>query len=728
MASSVFNIGVSGLNAANLGLVTTGHNIANTNTPGFSRQYLKQSAPYPQLTGSGFTGLGVKVDSIQRVYDQFLTRQVQTAQSAASYLQTYLSHLEDIDNIVADPTTGVSPALQNFFAAVQNVATKPADTAARSALLASAQSLVTRFQTVDNQLNESYTNLNGELNNTVASINALGKQIAMLNKEISVQSSSGQPPNDLLDQRDQMLKELNSYVKATTVMQTDGTMNVFIGSGQNLVVGGNSFELATEPSQADPSRLAVVYRQQGNTIYLPESQLVGGALQGLLQFRSQSLDLAKSNLAQVALGFAQTFNAQHRAGQDLNGNIGGNMFDFPRSNSVTANLGGASVSVTSPLNGIPLSDYSLAYDGTNYTLRRLTDNQTATITPAQMAAGYTALGTTLQLTGAPPAAPASTTWSFPPALGDIDSNTLNTGNAQIGGYINDVTKLTTSNYELGYDGTNYFLTRKSDGTKTVFTAAEMAAGIDQDGLTLRIDSGTMNAGDRFTIKPLDGLVRGMSVTMTDPRLVAAAAPVIATPDSQNTGKLTITQPTVNPPPTDTTAGALNPALKNPVTIQFTSATTYTITDTVTGVTSAPQTYTAGADITFNGWTMKMDGVAAVGDKISIAPNVAGSADGRNALALAALQTTRTLNGGTSTYQEAYGQMVATIGIQTNEASVMSKAQDTILAQAETARDSVSGVNIDEEAANLLRYQQAYVAASKVIQIAKETFDQIANIA
>ncbi|GAA5785876.1 flagellar hook-associated protein FlgK [Chitiniphilus shinanonensis] len=728
MASSVFNIGVSGLNAANLGLVTTGHNIANTNTPGYSRQYLKQSAPYPQYTGSGFVGLGVKVDSIQRVYDQFLTRQVQTAQSAASYLQTYLSHLEDIDNIVADPTTGVSPALQNFFSAVQNVATKPADTAARSALLASAQSLVTRFQTIDDRLSELYTDLNGELTNTVASINALGKQIATLNKEISVQGASGQPPNDLLDQRDQLLKELNSHVKATTVMQSDGTMNVFIGNGQNLVVGGNSFDLGVEPSQSDPSRLSVVYYQGGNTIYLPESQLVGGDLQGLLEFRSKSLDLAKNNLAQVALGFAQTFNAQHRAGQDLNGNIGGNMFDFPRANSLTADLGGATVNITAPANGVPLSDYSLTYDGTNYTLRRLTDNQTATITPAQMAAGYSALGTTLQLAGAPPAAAASTTWSFPPALGDIDHNTLNTGNAQIGGYINDVSKLTTSAYELGFDGANYVVTRKSDGVKTTYTPAQMAAGIDQDGLTLRIDSGTMNAGDRFTIKPLDGLVRGMSVAINDPRQVAAAAPIVAAPDSNNTGKLTITQPTVNKPPSDTTSGALDPAVKNPVTIQFTSATTYTITDTVTGVTSAPQTYTAGTDISFNGWTMKMDGVPAVGDKVNITPNVAGSADGRNALALGALQTTRILNGGTSTYQEAYGQMVATIGIQTNEASVMSEAQDTILAQAETARDSVSGVNIDEEAANLLRYQQAYVAASKVIQIAKETFDQIANIA
>ncbi|HSC79383.1 MAG TPA: flagellar hook-associated protein FlgK, partial [Chitinolyticbacter sp.] len=333
MGSSVFSIGVSGLNAANLGLITAGHNISNANTPGYSRQYLKQSAPYPQLTGSGFTGLGVKVDSIQRVYDQFLTRQVQTAQSSASYLQTYLSHLQEIDNIVADPSAGVSPALQDFFSAVQNVSTKPSDTPSRSALIASAQTLVNRFQVFDQRLTESLTALNGEIADTVGSINALGKQIAQLNEQIAIQGASGQPPNDLLDQRDALIKELNTFVKATTIQQSDGTLNVFIGSGQNLVVGGNSFELAAEPSRDDPSRLSVVYKQNGNTVYLPESQLVGGKLQGLLSYRSQSLDLARNNLAQVALGFAQSFNMQHSAGQDLYGNLGTDFFSFPAANS-----------------------------------------------------------------------------------------------------------------------------------------------------------------------------------------------------------------------------------------------------------------------------------------------------------------------------------------------------------------------------------------------------------
>lgn len=729
MGSSVFSIGVSGLNAANLGLIATGHNISNANTPGYSRQYLKQSAPYPQLTGSGFTGLGVKVDSVQRVYDQFLTRQVQTAQASASYLESYLSHLQEIDNIVADPTAGVSPALQDFFSAVQNVSTKPSDTPSRSALIAAAQTLVSRFQVFDQRLSESLSNLNGEISDTVGSINALGKQIATLNNQITVQAASGQPPNDLLDQRDQLVKELNTFVKATTIQQSDGSLNVFIGSGQNLVVGGNSFELAAEPSREDPARLSVVYKMNGNTVYLPENQITGGKLQGLLEYRSQSLDLARNSLAQVALGFAQSFNMQHSSGQDLYGNLGTDFFKFPAANSFNTTLNGATINVSVAANAIPTTDYAIDYDGAQYILTRLSDNQTANITPAQMAAGYSALGVTVQLTAGAPSGVGGTSLSFPPALGLVNSNTQNTGNAQVGGYISDIGQLTTSNYEFAFDGAQYVVTRLSDRQQTVFTPAQVAAGaVSVDGLAINIQSGTMNAGDRFTIKPLEGMVRGLEVAITDPRNVAAAAPITGTLATSNTGNLTITQPLVDTPSTSTTGAAINPALKNPVTIQFTTANTFTITDTVTGVTSAPQTYTAGMTLSFNGWSMKLDGKPAVGDSISVAANVAGTADNRNALALGALQSNRLLNGGTSTYQEAYGQMVSTIGIQTNEATVMSKAQDIVLEQAETARENVAGVNLDEEAANLLRYQQAYVAASKVIQIAQEAFDQIANIA
>lgn len=722
MGSSVFTIALTGLNAANMGLSTTGHNISNVNTEGYSRQQIKQSAPYPALTGSGYVGLGTRVDTITRSYDQFLTKQVQTTQAKFSYYETYLSHISEIDNLVADSSAGVSPAMQDYFSNVQNVATNPSNIPARQALLSSAQTLINRFQSVDQVLSDQRAALNGEISSAVDNINAIAKQIADINGQIVLSSGSGQLPNDLLDQRDQMLKDLNSLVKASTVTQSDGSINVFIGSGQNLVVGEQTFTLDAIASPGDPQNVSVVYTQNGNTVYLPENALNGGELGALLEFRSGALNLAQNSLGKVAVGLAQMFNAQQRAGMDLDGDMGQNLFDYSRQGSLDVSLNGATINITTPSNAIPSSDFSLEYDGTDYILTRLSDSSSQTITAAQMAAGYTALGATLQLTAGAPAGAATTSWSFPPDIGYISPNSLNTGTATLDGYISDVGQLTTSNFELQYDGSNYILTRLSDNTKTV--SATMPLSVD--GLSLNVSSGAMAAGDRFTIKPYEGFINSLSVKMTDPRDVAAAAPVRLTTASANTGSATLTQPTVDTPATTTTS-TIDPALKNAVSIVYNSATTaFDVTDTVTGVTTS-HAYTAGMTLSVNGWSLKITGQPANGDTFTVGDNVSGTEDGRNALQLAALQTTKLLTGGTATFGESYSQMVSTIGTKAGEITTMSEAQATMLEQAETARDSVSGVNLDEEAANLLRYQQAYIAASKVIQIAQQAFEEIANI-
>lgn len=721
MGSSVFTIGLSGLKAANLGLTTAGHNIANVNTPGYSRQSIQQSAPYPQMSGSGYVGLGVRVDSITRSYDQFLTRQVQTTQAKASYYETYYSHIAQIDNLVADSSAGVSPAIQDYFSAVQNVATNPSNLPARETLLSSAQTMLNRFESVNQQLADQRTALNGEITNAVASINSYAKQIADLNQQIVLSSGTGIPPNDLLDQRDQLVKELNTLVKASTVTQSDGSINVFIGTGQNLVVGGETFSLGAVGSPDDPQSTTVVYQQNGNTIYLPENALGGGELGALLDFRTNSLNLAQNNLAMVAVGMAQMLNAQQRAGMDLNGKLGQNLFDFSRASSFTATLGGVDISVSSPESAIPASDYSLAYDGAgNYTLTRLSDKATQSFTTAQMTAGYTALGVTLQV-AATPAAAASTDWSFPPDIGYVTPNSMNTGSAALSGYISDIADLQPSDYELGFDGSQYILTRLSDNSKT----ASATMPLTVDGLTLNL-TGSMASGDSFTIKPYEGFIDSLSVRITDARDIAAASAMKLTTGSGNTGSATLTQPLADTPSTSTTDAAVNPALRNPVNIAFTAADSFTVTDSVTGAVTT-HGYTAGMTLSVNGWSLKITGQPAAGDTFAIGANTAGTADGSNALKLAALQTTKLLSNGTASFEQSYSQMVAQIGVQTGEANIMAEAQGTMLSQAETARDSVSGVNLDEEAASLLRYQQAYIAASKLIQIAQQAFEEIANI-
>ncbi|MEN9657696.1 MAG: hypothetical protein RL571_1161 [Pseudomonadota bacterium] len=740
MGASVFGIGLSGLNAASLGLSTSGHNIANANTLGYSRQSVKQSAPYPQYTGNGFTGLGVRVDTVQRSYDEFLTKQVQTATSQDSYYGTYLAEIKQLDNLVADPAAGVSPVLQSFFSAVQGMATNPASLPARQSLMSNAQGLVNRFQVFDQRLSEMRAGVNGNLVSAADHVTALSKQIAQINGQIAVSSSGGQLPNDLLDQRDQMVLDLNTLVKATSIKQSDGTINVFIGNGQNLVVGGTAYSIAAKPSISDPQRLSIVYTQGAIDAEIPETMLTGGQLGGLLEYRSKTLDSAQNSIERMAMVLGQTFNAQMRQGQDLYGNMGTNFFDYKQSsvslNHTVAGVSTAFASVSLPA-GVKsvASDYSLTFTGTagsEYSITRLSDNVSQTVSAAVMGTTPTVLGLNWSVPGVM-AAGETVGISMPPAVGNVLSNRNNTVQALpplLGGYIEDVSKVQASDYEVSFDGTDYQVIRQSDGQRTMITGAQFtndAQSLSVDGLKLKFSQGAAAAGDRFMVQPFTGFSRGMSIKPTDPRVLAAGVPIISDTQRTNTGTGKIGQVAVDTPSALTTSSAVNPALKNLVNITFTTPTTYTLTDTVTGATSAPAIYTAGQTISFNGWNLKIDGQPAQGDKFSIKPGTSQDADGRNALKLGELQSRKIIDGNRSNYQEAYGQMVAVIGAKTNEVNIMSTAQTEVLKQAEISRDSVSAVNLDEEAANLLRYQQAYQASSKVIQIAQQAFDAIVRI-
>jgi flagellar hook-associated protein 1 FlgK len=719
MGASVFGIGLSGLNAASLGLSTTGHNIANANTQGYSRQGIKQSAPYPQLTGGGFTGLGVRVDTIQRSYDEFLTKQVQTSTSQDSYYGTYLAEIKQLDNLVADPAAGVSPVLQSFFSAVQGVSTNPASLPARQSLMSNAQGLVNRYQVFDQRLAEMRAGVNGNLVSAADHVSALSKQIAQINGQIAISSSGGQLPNDLLDQRDQMMLDLNTLVKATAIKQSDGTINVFIGNGQNLVVGGTAYTIAAKSSASDPQRLSIVYTQGAIDTEIPESMITGGQLGGLLEYRTKILDTAQHDYPQGNVSLMHTTVAP----------------PAPNVSSVFA-----TVSLPQGVRSVA-SDYSLKYDpanaGNEYSITRLSDNVTQTVSAATMGTTPTVLGLTWNVTAGTMASGETVGVSMPPALGNVLSNRNNTAVVPpalaplMGGYIEDVSKVQASDYEVFYDGTDYQVTRLSDGQLSKITGgvggqfANDANSIVVDGLRLSFTQGTPTAGDRFTIQPFAGFSRGLGVKPTDPRVIAAAVPIISSTQRTNTGTGKISQVSVDTASSNTTQSAVNPALKNPVTITFASPTTYTLTDGAT--TSAPIGFVAGQLISFNGWNVKIDGQPAQGDKFSINPGTSQDADGRNALKLGELQSRKILDGGRANYQEAYGQMVAVIGAKTNEVTIMSTAQTEVRKQAEISRDSVSAVNLDEEAANLLRYQQAYQASSKVIQIAQQAFDAIVRI-
>ena len=550
MATNILSIGQSALAAAQVGLNTTGHNIANAATPGYHRQVVVQSAAMAQDFGFGFLGQGTEISTVKRVYSEFLGSQLRSAQTTKSALDSYSTEIKQIDNMLADPASGLSPALQQFFGGMQELATNPASMPARQVALASADSLAARFQSMAGRLQEIGQGINSQIATSVDVINTYAVQIAQLNDAIGrAQGPTGQPPNDLMDQRDQLILDLNKEIKTTVVKQGDGGYNVFIGNGQPLVVGVTTSLLSTAASPTDPQKIEVAYQTPAGAVLVGEASLAGGKLGGLVKFRSQTLEPTQAALDTLAIGLATTFNNQHRLGQDLSGNAGGDFFTVPSAAS------GAS---------------------------------------------------------------------------------------------------------------------------------------------------------------------GFSVAITDPRLIAAAAPIRTAAASSNTGSVVISAGTVNAPPPP------NANLQQPVTITFTSATTFDVSGAGTGNPTG-LAYTSGATLTYNGWSAMLSGSPVAGDSFSVSANTGGVGDSRNALLLGALQTANVMSGGTTTYQGAYSQLVSQIGNKTRELDVTSSAAGKLLSEATLSLQAEGGVNLDEEATNLLRYQQAYQAAGKVMQIASQMFDILLSL-
>ncbi|MDO8891443.1 MAG: flagellar hook-associated protein FlgK [Sulfurimicrobium sp.] len=653
--SGALDVGISGLRAAQIGLTTTGHNITNAATPGYHRQEIVQSASTPVNTGAGFLGTGVSVNAVKRVYSDFLELQVQTAQTQSSYLEIYSAQISQFNNMVADPSAGLSPALQQFFQGVHDVAANPASVPSRQSMISSADALVTRFQTLNQRFDEIREGINSQVTASVSMINSYARQIAELNSRVVIaQASSNGQPNDLLDLRDNLIAELNKEINVSVVKQSDGAYNVSIGRGQALVVGKQAYTLTAQPALDDPSRIDVAYQTGGNeALFLQRDSLNSGNLGGLLAFRAESLDASQNALGRVAIGLAQTMNDQHRLGQDLNGALGGALFNVMGPNGTTGAFSVPSAKVVANLNNSDLN-------------------------PA----------------GSPTVA------------------------------LSDVSKVTTSDYTLAYSAAGYTLTKLSDNS--VLFANVALPQTTADGLTIAAPTTAPVNGDSWLIQPTRYGARDISVAIHDTAKIAAAAPIIAEADFvNNTGTGKISAGVVNvpvPPPTD-------PNLQKPVTITFTSATTFDVSSpsSVPPIALTGVPYIEGADISYNGWTVKITGAPEANDTFTVGPNSNGVSDNRNALLLVGLQTQNTLAGSTASYQSAYSQIVSSIGIKTRDINVTAQAQASLVKQSQQAQQSLSGVNLDEEAANLLRYQQAYQAAGKMMQIASTMFDTLLGL-
>ncbi|BCO31085.1 flagellar hook-associated protein FlgK [Thiohalobacter sp. COW1] len=645
MASGILGTASSALLSFQRALATTGHNIANVNTDGFSRQRVDLSTQTPNSSGAGFIGNGVQIDGVQRSYDDFLERELRSSIGARDSSRTYAEFASVVDNLLADPNSGLSPALQNFFDSIQQVADDPTAIPARELMLSEAESLVASFRHIDGELDGLRERIGIEFRNQVAEINDLADSIASLNEDIALAfgSGTGQPPNDLLDQRDQLVLKLSEKIGVTTLEQSDHTLNVYIGNGQPLVVGQKAGSLSVQRNSLDSQQLDIAFSFGGGGSSLITDKISGGSLGGIIEFRKQVLDPSQNRLGQIAVSLAETFNAQHRIGQDLDGNPGSSLPDFfavtDPNDQVFSNLtnaGSSSLDVafdTATIDQLTADEFRLSYNGGTWTLENLTSGATDTITPG-----------------------------------------------------------------------------------TTFTG---------HGLNIDLSvTGTAVDGDSYLLRPTRQGGNGIAANITNPREIAAAAPVRI--DGQTSGTGIPTNTGSGEFSSGTVTGSL-PAL--PITLTYDDTT---IPPFFSGggysfdydpTSQSGDTFTA-ADTGISGLEFTISGTPANTDQFVISANSGGGGDNRNALALAGLQTDRTMNNASASFQDSYGQMIADVGVKTRRAQTLATTQSNLANQAQARHDAVSAVNLDEEAAELLRWQQAYQAAAQVVTISDTIFQTL----
>jgi flagellar hook-associated protein 1 FlgK len=626
--ADMLGTGVSALLAFQRALDTTSHNIANASTDGYSRQLTDLATRPPQALGSGWVGTGVGVASVRRVYSQALGDQARTANSSLQALDVYANYADRLDKLFSDANTGLASTLQQFSNAVDTLSTSPNSTPARQVLLTQAQSLVNRLASYQGSLTTFNNQVSSQLTSEATTINSLAQGVADLNKQIvAAQGASSQPPNDLLDKRDQLVAQLGQHIGVTTLTQDDGAMNVFIGSGQQLVVGTKNQTLTATPGDPDRSTQRLLLTSGATPVDVTPF-VSGGAVGGLLQLRTELLEPTQNSVGRIATAIATLANQQHTAGLDLNGNFGGNLFSI-----------GAAVSLPSA---------------------------------------------------------------------------LNTGSGSLAVTRSNVDALTGADYSMRYDGTNWTIVRSDNGaTITASGAGTSASPLQFDGLSVVV-SGTPQANDSFLVRPTSAAIDGMKVLVDSTDKVAAAAPVLTSATTTNTGSGTIDAGTV-----------ITPAswVRGSYKLSFTAANAYQITNAANTVV-ASGTYTAGANINFNGMRVVVSGAPATGDSFTVADNSNGSGDGRNARALVDLLNSPQLTGATESVADAVSRLTGQIGVQSSQAQSGRDAQSSVFDAATSALQDVSGVNLDEEAANLLRYQQAYQAAARVITAANDMFNAL----
>lgn len=642
----LLNIGTRALQANQVALQTAGHNIANVNTPGYSRQSVVLQTVEGQFTGGGYIGKGVDVQTIQRNFSAFLTRQSTLASSTQSADVVRSDKLKQLEGLFAGGASGLGAAVSDMLNAFSDVASAPTDLTARTVVLTRVDETAARMRSASQQLEDLQTGVSQELSQKVENINSLAKSIAGVNGQIARAAGSGQSPNDLLDRRDQLVRELNQYVQTTSIAADDGTVGIFIGGSQSLVLGTtvSTVSLAKDFGGLTENKLAI--NRSGFLIMMDENTLGGGEISGLLRFQNTDLVEGRNLLGRLTMTISTEMNTQHALGLDLDGSVGGNLF-----------------------------------------------------TPTTFGTGN--------------------------VLQPSSPSVLNTGTAVLNLGIADASKLVASDYEINFTGASAgSITRRSDGKITAFGAMPVTL----DGLTISVGSGAALAGDRFLLKPFSTSAAKIQREFSTPRALAVASPVVGQMGSTNTGSLQQAS----------LIARSNPPSLTPVTLTFTGSNSYTRSDELPAPNTTVFTYTPGSPIEgtlpattpLTQWSLVLQGSPKAGDKYtvsnSVVLNAAGTIDLKlnagNANSMMNLRDKALFDGAALT--DGYAGLIAQIGIRGQSANYAAEISSTMASNLEKDRTGISGVNLDEEAAKLLQYQQAYQASAKMIQIAQSIFDTL----
>ena len=670
--AGLIGIGLTGILSQQAALNTTGNNITNANTPGYSRQEVLFETQEGQRTGAGTIGSGVNVADIRRLANEYLVQQVREDSTLYGEQQALNSELSRLDNLLGGENTGLSNALNNFFASLQNAAEDPTSLPQRQLVLSEAQQVVNRFQALNQEFIQQRESIKTQMQQGVKDANTLLKSIAELNLAISESPgiAQGQMPNELLDKRDEKLRQLSELV-AIKVSPTEGSqVNVSLGNGQSLVTGGNAASLGTGESAQDPTRLSFTL-SNGSRIVNIDDQIQGGKLGGLRRFDTEGLKPAFDELGRIAIAVSDAVNSQHEIGMDLEGELGGRFFVDINSEAVQRGRVTANGNNQSPQTG------QLAVE--------ITDSS------ALAAGSYT-----LQFSG---------------------------------------------------DGRNFELVDESTGEaiKQGRLPNPVQSEISMPGFDIKIEGGDFYPGDKYSIQPSRNGAGNIGLVVNREEDLAFASPVRAEADLGNVGTGQIDQGTMlnvrNPNTNSLLPGFQTPGdlANGPLTVTFEdngSQLTYTITDSNgvslgptdqvfnSGVTNALFSEDPSAGSAYQGFQFQISGQPGAGDVFTISFNSGGVSDNRNAELLAALGTANTLNNSTQNFAEGYAGLVEDVGVKTRQSQLDVDAGKTLLEQSTNQRESVSGVNLDEEAGRLIQYQAAYNASAQVMSVAQDLFNTL----